>query len=202
MYKPVMVGYRCGIDKPPENNKAPALTTEMAHRTNSYGLLHILEYEEVFEKCKRKQKTKKSLEQLKKQLEQQEIQGEMAELFVVEYERRRLSAAKIKNDIKRISVIDVAAGYDILSYENEFSQEYDRLIEVKSYAGNPHFHWSQNEIETAELYEDRYYIYLIDILKIDKLNYEPTIIKIPAKNIWKNDSWIMTPTSYLVIPTE
>jgi hypothetical protein len=49
MYKPVMVGYRCGIDKPPENNKAPALTTEMAHRTNSYGLLHILEYEEVFE---------------------------------------------------------------------------------------------------------------------------------------------------------
>ena len=109
------------------------------------------EYESVFAEYKRKQGTKKSLEQLKKQLEQQELQGEEAELFVVEYEKRRLSQSAKKDSVMRISVIDVSAGYDILSYENEASAEYDRFIEVKSFSGNPHFYWSENEIETAKL---------------------------------------------------
>lgn len=160
------------------------------------------EYEDVFARCKRRQRTKKSLEQLKKQLELQEIQGERAELFVMDYEKKRLSAFEKQKGIKRISEIDVSAGYDILSYENECSLVYDRFVEVKSYSGNPHFYWSKNEIETAELYEDKYYIYLVDILKINSPDYNPMIIRNPAKNIWKNDSWIMDPTSYLVIPTE
>lgn len=173
-----------------------------ALKENSGDLVLNAEYEDVFAKCKRKQRVKKSLEQLKKQLEQQEIQGETAELFVMDYEKKRLTTSEKRNNIKRISEIDVSAGYDILSYENEFSPDYDRFIEVKSYSGNPHFYWSKNEIETAELYEEKYYIYLIDILKIDSPDYIPTIIRNPAKNIWKNDSWIMDPTSYLVIPTE
>lgn len=160
------------------------------------------DYESVFAEYKRKQGTKKSLEQLKKQLEQQELQGEEAELFVLEYEKRRL-AGSIKGDsIKRISVIDVSAGYDILSYEDETSVEFDRFIEVKSFSGNTHFYWSENEIETAKLYEDRYYIYLIDALMVKMQGYEPTIIKNPAKTILTSESWIMSPTSYLVIPTE
>ena len=50
---PVIVDYRCGVEYlHSKNQKAPTLTTEMAHRTNSYGLLHILEYEEIAEnKC-------------------------------------------------------------------------------------------------------------------------------------------------------
>lgn len=160
------------------------------------------DYEVIFAEYKRKQGTKKSLEQLKKQLEQQEIQGETAEIFVMEYEKRRLSASDKKNGIKRISVIDVAAGYDILSYENEASSDYDRFIEVKSFAGNAHFYWSENEIETAKLYEDNYYIYLVDAARVNTQGYEPVIIKNPAKTVLGSESWIMSPTSYLVIPTE
>lgn len=160
------------------------------------------DYESVFAEYKRKQGTKKSLEQLKKQLEQQELQGEEAELFVVEYEKRRLAGFAKRDSIKRISVIDVSAGYDILSYEDETSVEFDRFIEVKSFSGNTHFYWSENEIETAKLYEDRYYIYLIDASMVKMQGYEPTIIKNPATTILASESWIMSPTSYLVIPTE
>lgn len=173
-----------------------------ALKENSGDLVLNPEYEDIFAKCKRKQRAKKSLEQLKKQLELQEIQGETAELFVMDYEKKRLSAFEKQKDVKRISEIDVSAGYDILSYENERSLVYDRFIEVKSYSGNPHFYWSKNEIETAELYEDKYYIYLVDILKIDNPDYNPMIIRNPAKTIWKNESWLMDPTSYLVIPME
>lgn len=160
------------------------------------------DYESVFAEYKRKQGTKKSLEQLKKQLEQQELQGEEAELFVVEYEKRRLAESAKKDSVKRISVIDVSAGYDILSYEDETSVEFDRFIEVKSFSGNVHFYWSENEIETAKLYEGRYYIYLIDASMVKMQGYESTIIKNPATTILASELWIMSPTSYLVIPTE
>lgn len=160
------------------------------------------EYESVFAEYKRKQGAKKSLEQLKKQLEQQELQGEEAEQFVVEYEKHRLLQSTKKDSVKRISVIDVSAGYDILSYEDGDSAEYDRFIEVKSFSGNAHFYWSENEIETAKLYEDRYYIYLIDASMVKRQGYEPTIIKNPATTILASESWIMSPTSYLVTPTE
>lgn len=160
------------------------------------------EFESVFAEYKRKQGIKKSLEQLKRQLEQQELQGEEAELFVMKYEKRRLSQSAKKDSVKRISVIDVSAGYDILSYENESSAEYDRFIEVKSFSGNAHFYWSANEIKMAKLYEDRYYIYLIDASMVRTQGYEPTVIRNPAKTILASESWIMSPTSYLVIPTE
>ena len=160
------------------------------------------EYEPVFAEYRRKQGAKKSLEQLKKQLEQQELQGEAAEQFVVEYEKHRLLHSTKRDSVKRISVIDVSAGYDILSYEDGNSVEYDKFIEVKSFSGNAHFYWSENEIETAKLYEDRYYIYLIDASMMKRQGYEPTIIKNPAATILASESWIMSPTSYLVIPTE
>lgn len=169
---------------------------------SSNELIIHSEYEDLFAAYCRKQKITKSLEKLKEQLEKQEIQGELAEMFVMNYEKRRLASSAKQSSIKRISLIDVKAGYDILSYETESSTEYDRFIEVKSYSGNPHFYWSQNEIKTAELLEGKYHIYLIDILKINNPDYEPTIIKDPIKNIWGNKSYIKTPTSYLVIPTD
>lgn len=46
---PVLVGYKCGVTPPPCNGKAPTLTTVLAHRTNSYGLLHVMVYEKVKE---------------------------------------------------------------------------------------------------------------------------------------------------------
>ena len=78
----------------------------------------------------------------------------------------------------------------------------DRFIEVKSYFQKLHFYWSQNEIEKAKLYEDKYFIYLVDMSKVDDPEYEPQIIENPGTNILESDSWILSPTSYKVIPTE
>ena len=51
-----------------------------------------------------------SLEQLKKRLENNELAGEKAELFALEYERQRLGPEGGKK-VKHISDIDVSAGY-------------------------------------------------------------------------------------------
>lgn len=159
-------------------------------------------YEDVFAEYKRKEGSKKTLETLKKQLEQQEAQGEAAELFVMEFEKKRLHFSDDTVLIKRISEIDVSAGYDILSYNDATSVDYDRFIEVKSYLGIEHFYWSKNEIETAKLYGNKYFIYLIDSSKVGISDYEPHIICNPAENIIKSEFWIMSPTSYRVIPTK
>ena len=101
-----------------------------------------------------------------------------------------------------ISIIDVAAGYDIVSYNNDEAIEHDRFIEVKSYVGSPHFYWSNNEIETAKLYGNKYYIYLIDASKMTDEKYVPDIICNPAEEIIASEKWIMNPTSFIVMPTE
>lgn len=159
-------------------------------------------YENIFIEYQKKNKVGMSLEKLKKQLLNQEIQGELAEQFVLSYERKRLIGHPQIGKIKQISVIDVSAGYDILSFERVESAKPNRFIEVKSFQGNPHFYWSQNEIEAAKLYENNYFIYLVDSSKINEEGYEPRIIQNPAKNIIESDQWILNPTSYMVIPTD
>lgn len=173
-----------------------------ALREHAGNLQITSEYEKIFEDYQKKNKTGVSLEKLKKQLENQAIQGERAEQFVLQYEEQRLKGHPYIGKIKQISVIDVAAGYDILSFNDCCSERLDRFIEVKSYQGNPHFYWSQNEIETAKLYENHYFIYLVDALRVDEPEYEPRIIQNPANCIIDSDQWILNPTSYLVIPTE
>lgn len=160
------------------------------------------EFEDVFVEHQKKYKIGMSLKKLKKQLEDQELQGERAEQFVLSYEAKRLHGRPDLSKIKQISIIDVTAGYDILSYNDIASEKLNRFIEVKSYLGNPHFYWSQNEIEKARLYEDKYCIYLIDSSRVDDPEYEPQIIQNPVANILESDRWILSPTSYMVISTE
>lgn len=156
------------------------------------------DYESIFADCKKSQKFIRSLEQLKKQLREKEIQGEISEQFVLDYERKRLGVSDKNNKIKRISIIDVSAGFDILSFNNNQSKDYDRFIEVKSYNGVEHFYWSENEIEKAKLYDDKYYIYLVNFQELKTPGYEPVIINNPYKNIFIDDSWVKEPTSYFI----
>ena len=157
-------------------------------------------YESLFAKVQKTTKRKLSLEALKKQMEQQELQGEAAEEYVLKYEMTRLADSPIVQRIKRISDIDVSAGYDIVSFEGGASTEYDRFIEVKSYVGQPHFYWSKNEIEIATLYADKYYLYLVNADSINQPDYSPTVIRNPAKSVIESDEWLMQPTSYFVLP--
>lgn len=143
--------------------------------------------------CVKKRKAM-SLEQLKKRLENNELAGERAELFVLEYENRRLGYM-CGGKIKRISDIDVGAGYDIVSVNTPDSTVNNRFIEVKaiSEAG---FYWSKNEFETAKLLATDYYLYLVDLSKICDDKYEPEIINNPAHQIMEGSLWFTEPQSY------
>lgn len=133
---------------------------------------------------------------LLKILESQQRQGDLGEEYVFSYELNRLSNHPLKNNIKRISIIDVSAGFDIVSFEDETSYQLNRFIEVKTYKDKPHFHWSANEIDIAKLQGDRYYLYLVDANQINNPNYEPIIIRNPIEYFSANNSWISKIDSY------
>ena len=135
-----------------------------------------------------------SLERLKKQLEDNELAGEKAEIFVVEYEKKRIGPPLCEN-IKRISEIDVAAGYDIVSFNSSDSREPDRFIEVKAVSASGFF-WSKNEYEVAKLKGDSYYLYLVELGRIDEPGYVPEMIQDPAANVMESDDWFVEARSY------
>lgn len=147
----------------------------------------------VAKHCKNRQR-KMSLERFKKQLEANEIAGDKAEIFVLEYEKSRLGEP-LGSKVKRISDIDVTAGYDIVSYDSDLSESPDRFIEVKALS-SAGFYWSKNEYDIAKLKGDTYYLYLVDLRSIDQQGYVPQIIKDPASNIMDSGSWYVEAQSY------
>lgn len=128
-----------------------------------------------------------SLEQLKVRLENQEINGLVAEKFVLQYEKDRLES---KNGIRWVAPYDASAGFDILSYHSK-DDGARRFIEVKSFAGEkPYFYWSKNEIRKAEKETNNYFIYLVNRDLMEFEGYEPEVIINPAVNIFnKNSEW-------------
>ncbi|MBK9767471.1 MAG: DUF3883 domain-containing protein [Chloracidobacterium sp.] len=84
-------------------------------------------------------KRKLGIDELEKLLEQNHIHGEEAEIFVEEYERKRLVTHPDLRKIERISMYDTGAGYDIVSFDDLDSHETDRFIEVKSFSSAPNF---------------------------------------------------------------
>lgn len=145
----------------------------------------------------KKEKKKFSLEQLKKKLEENETAGEMAERFVLNFERERLPEG-MKGKVRIISSIDVTAGYDIVSYETSASTEIDRFIEVKAVNHEMRFFWSENEYEVAKLKGIRYYLYLVNLANISKENYEPMMIRDLANSIMKSEDWLVETHTYHV----
>lgn len=136
--------------------------------------------------------------QLFAQLQKKKELGNMGEEWVLEYEKRRITNPALNRRIKRISLIDVSAGFDIVSFETNESTLFDRFIEVKTYKGNEHFHWSHNEIEKANLMGDQYFIYLVDADCLEQEDYEPKIIQDPIRKIGESEGWAKRPDSYLV----
>ena len=108
-------------------------------------------------------------------------------------EKERLGAEG-ENKVKRISEIDVTAGYDIVSANSPNSTVANRFIEVKAVSENG-FYWSKNEYDIAKLLAADYYLYLVDLSKIDDDNYEPDIIHNPVQHIMENNLWLVEPQS-------
>lgn len=159
----------------------------------TYSIIHLLD-DEILKN--RDKKTSES--ELLDNLEKQRAQGEDGENFVLGFEKNRIKNENLINRIKRISIIDVSAGFDIVSFNNDDSNTFDRFIEVKTYIGKPHFYWSKNEIDKARLMGDAYFIYLVDYQKINTNGYNPLCISNPIKNIIQSTQWTKTPESFLV----
>jgi hypothetical protein len=127
------------------------------------------------------------IEEFKKSMELQQIYGEEAEKFVVDFENRRLNG---KKRIDWVAEYVVNAGYDVISYNIESDDEYNRFIEVKSYEGKiPYFFWSRNEYQVARLKKEEYWLYLINRKKMNDNAYKPIMIPNPHLNILNNDDW-------------
>lgn len=142
--------------------------------------------------------------QLQSQLERQSSNGLLAEEWVVSYEKRRLASHPLLKQIQRISDQNVAAGYDIVSFSNSTILHHDLFIEVKSYSGQKRFFWSRNEIEVAEKLGEKYCLYLVDLNKLDHLDYVPQIIRGPHIALFNSNAagWEISPTTFECIAND
>lgn len=143
-----------------------------------------------------KHREKFTLAQLIKRQEEQSKRGLEAEEFVLNIEKQRLPERATR--IKRISDFDVAAGYDVVSYENADSDTYDRFIEVKCYIGSPHFFWSENESDVAKIKGDKYILCLVDYTRMNEPGYLPEYIRDPYTHIFEGDQWMVNTASYRI----
>lgn len=115
--------------------------------------------------------------------------GAQAEEMVVDYERKRLKAlgrgaeAKL---VRKISHLDVGAGYDIESFDGINPLfDYDRFIEVKA-SRNPElrFYWTSNERRVAEKLGKKYWIYFVGNLRGEKpTSIAPIMIQDPSTRL-------------------
>lgn len=155
--------------------------------------------EKILSREAAKTKRKISEAQLFNSLEAKKIQGELAENWVLEYEKKRLRLTKHFEKVKIISKIDVGAGFDILSFDCEKSIFYDRFIEVKSFKGVHQFYWTKNESEVALIKGNNYFIYLVDIDMISNEKYEPIIIQNPHIKLYESNDWLIESETVKVI---
>lgn len=151
----------------------------------------------VYDNCKSRRKF--TIEQLKKQLERDAEVGEIAEQYVLEYEKNRISNSVLSQKIKIISDIDVGAGYDIISFEDNKTQNYNRFIEVKAITSKHGFFWSRNEYDVARVIGKEYYLYLVNVNEIGKEDYKPLIINNPIESVMKSLEWLVEANSFHIV---
>ncbi len=142
-------------------------------------------------------KRKIGIENLHAMLEQKQIAGADAEDFVVGFDRNRLTGHLRLGSVQRISDYDVAAGYDVVSFNDAHSSVHDRFIEVKSCSLDNRFYWSKNEVEQARIKRNQYFLYLVDPAKMKAQGYKPMIIQNPYENVFVDDSWTREAQTWL-----
>lgn len=133
-------------------------------------------------------KRKIGIEEFRKSMEQQQIYGEEAEKYVLEFEFLRLNQQK---EIDWVAEYIVNEGYDIASYNHESDEFPNRFIEVKSYDGaTPYFFWSRNEYSVAKRKKEEYWLYLINRSELNKSEYLPIMIQNPFMTILNDvETW-------------
>jgi len=140
----------------------------------------------------------KSADRLAEELARQAADGAVAEQWVLEFERRRMASHPFCDLIRQVSVDDVGAGYDIISFASLSSTEHDLFIEVKSHGARKAFHWSRNEIATAADFGEAYALYLVDRERCSDPDYKPQIITGPSPEMFAlpGSGWKVEATSF------
>lgn len=164
-----------------------AIKTHPTVEINSYIINS--RYKKLFDKTVLPEikKRKIGIEEFRKAMELQQIYGEEAEKFVLEFEQKRLNN---KKEIDWVAQYIVNEGYDVASYNNEDDVSQNRFIEVKSYDGDiPYFFWSRNEYSVAKRKKHEYWIYLVNRREMNNESYEPKMEQNPFEGILKNDGW-------------
>jgi hypothetical protein len=173
-----------------------AITTHPTVEFNSYILNS--RFKKLFDKTilPEIKKRKIGVEEFRKAMELQQIYGEEAEKFVVEFENKRLS---FKKDIDWVAQYIVNEGYDVASYNHFDDSLQNRFIEVKSYDGDiPYFFWSRNEYKVARRKKEKYWVYLVNRKRMNDDDYKPLMEQNPFDNILKNDNWDKEVDKYII----
>jgi len=143
-----------------------------------------------------------ALDSLLDLLDKRRQYGQLAEEFVLNKERERLTGAG-RNDlaqlVKKISDQNIAAGYDILSFDGRESDIcHDRFIEVKGTTSSRIlFYVSNNELDTARKLRDKYWIYCVLNIKAIK-SKKMIMIRNPYKTVFQNKNFIVEPVLWRV----
>lgn len=147
-------------------------------------------YFDLFEKLfKREMLTPKALK--RKQAENESI-GFEAEKVIIEFEVNRLKNILLnRNEIEHTSQLNVLAGYDLKSFEKFLDSNKKRIyryIEVKAVSIQDFkFYWSRTEMESAQVYGEKYFLYLLPVVTNNTFNLDKLrIVNNPYKNIYLN----------------
>lgn len=142
-----------------------------------------------------------SLNQLDARLAAQSEQGNQAEEWVLAHEVSRLSEHPFCDQIRRVSLADVSAGYDIVSFSSCDALNHDLFIEVKSYTGPKRFFWTRNEIRRAEELGEKYALYLVDMKNKDQPGYAPQVVIGPYAALFlaEGGAWRIEPAVFEVV---
>lgn len=121
--------------------------------------LKIIDYSLAKEITSRIQR-RMSLSEFKRLQEIKHIKGEIAEKFILQQEIIKLK--KTNYQPVRMSIINVTAGYDILSYDDSGNKIY---LEVKALTKQNEFYFSSNELNTSKFLGNKYFIVLVEVLQ-------------------------------------
>ncbi len=134
-----------------------------------------------------------SIKKLREILDKKIEVGNIAEDLIVLYERKRLEsigATKESKFVKKISDLNVSAGYDVLSFDAESPDlKYNRFIEAKGSSNNLiSFEWSNNEMKIAKILGQNYWIYFLGGVDLEKKSSteQPILYQDPIKTIIGN----------------
>lgn len=123
--------------------------------------------------------------------------GHAGELLVIEHEQQKLRDAgchDLAARVEHIALSDSAAGYDILSFEQDGGE---RFIEVKTTTGSAStpFYISENEVNVSRELQDRFWLY-----RVHSYSREKNSAAFYVKNGDVSKGFELTPTTYKAIP--